>query len=42
MIKRVTGPAEAFKNGSTSLVMGRSIIKGNIKKNVQRLIEQLK
>ncbi len=40
--KRVTGPAEAFKNGSTSLVMGRSIIKGNIKKNIQRLIEQLK
>ncbi len=39
--KRVFGPKEAFKNGSTALVMGRSIIKGNIKKNISRLIEEL-
>ena len=40
--KRVIGPKEAFKNGSTALVMGRSIIKGNIKKNITRLIKELK
>ena len=40
--KRIMGPKEAFKNGSTALVMGRSIIKGNIKKNILRLIEELK
>ena len=40
--KRVIGPKEAFENGSTALVMGRSIIKGNIKKNISRLIKELK
>ena len=39
--KRVMGPKEAFKNGSSALVMGRSIIKGNIKKNIQKLIKEL-
>ena len=40
--KRIFSPKEAFKYGSTSLVMGRSIIKGNIKKNVLKLIKELK
>ena len=40
--KRVMSPKEAFKNGSTALVMGRSIIKGNIKNNISRLIRELK
>ena len=35
-------PREAFDNGATSIVMGRSIIKGNIKHNVQKLIKSLK
>ena len=39
--KRVIGPKEALKNGSTALVMGRSITKGNIKKNISRLIKEL-
>ena len=39
--KRVIGPKEAFENGSTALVMGRSIIKGNIKNNISRLIKEL-
>ena len=39
--KRVMGPKDAFKKGSTALVLGRSIIKGNIKKNISRLIEEL-
>tara|TARA_B100000886_G_scaffold274557_1_gene198507 strand:+ start:28 stop:699 length:672 start_codon:yes stop_codon:yes gene_type:complete len=40
--KRVTRPKEAFKNGSTGIVLGRSITVGNIKHNMQRLIEELK
>ena len=40
--KRVMGPKEAFENGSTALVIGRSIIKGNIKKNFSKLIKELK
>ena len=39
--KRVVTPDEAFKNGATSIVMGRSLIKGNIKNNIQRLIKSL-
>jgi orotidine-5'-phosphate decarboxylase len=42
--KRVMGPKEAFKQGSTALVLGRSIIsdsEGNIKKNIFRLIKEL-
>ena len=35
-------PEEAFKNGATSIVMGRSITKGNIKNNIQKLIKSLK
>ena len=40
--KRVMGPKEAFKKGSTALVLGRSIIKNNVKKNIQRLIKELR
>jgi len=39
--KRVMTPKQAFKNGATSLVMGRSLIKGNIKKNIQNLVKNL-
>ena len=39
--KRVMSPKEAFDNGATSIVMGRSIIKGNIKKNIQNLVKSL-
>tara|TARA_B100001540_G_scaffold8001_1_gene6986 strand:- start:1183 stop:1854 length:672 start_codon:yes stop_codon:yes gene_type:complete len=39
--KRVMTPKEAFKNGSDWLVIGRPITKGNIKKNVQKLIDHL-
>ena len=34
-------PKEAFKNGSDWLVIGRPITKGNIKKNIQKLINHL-
>jgi len=39
--KRVMTPKEAFKNGSDWLVIGRPITKGNIKKNIQKLIDHL-
>jgi orotidine-5'-phosphate decarboxylase len=39
--KRVITPKEAFRNGATSIVMGRSITKGDIKSNIQRLIKSL-
>jgi len=40
--KRVMTPKQAFREGATSLVMGRSLIKGNVKKNIQKLIKELK
>ena len=39
--KRVMTPKNAFMNGATSIVIGRSITKGNIKKNIQKLIKSL-
>ena len=39
--KRVMSPKNAFLNGATSIVMGRSITNGNLKKNIQKLIEEL-
>ena len=39
--KRVLTPKEAFINGSDWLVMGRPITKGNIKKNIKKLIDHL-
>ena len=39
--KRVMTPKQAFKNGATALVIGRSNIKGNIKKNISKLIKEL-
>ena len=39
--KRVVSPREAFKNGATSIVMGRNLINGSIKKNINKLIKSL-
>ena len=38
---RVMTPNDAFNNNCSGIVMGRSLIKGNIKKNIQRLIDHL-
>ena len=38
---RVMTPNDAFKNKVSGIVMGRSLIKGNIKRNTQRLIDHL-
>ena len=39
---RIMTPRNAFKNKVNGIVMGRSLTKGNIKKNIQRLIDHLK
>ena len=39
---RVMTPNDAFKNKVSGIVIGRSLIKGNIKNNTQRLIDHLK
>ena len=39
--RRVMSPEEAFKNGATSIVMGRSLVNGNIKNNIKKLIKSL-
>ena len=40
--KRIMTAKEAFRNGATSIVIGRSITTGNIKKNIQNLSKSLK
>ncbi len=40
--KRIMSPKKAFKNGSDWLVIGRPIIKGNIKNNLKKLSDHLK
>ena len=40
--KRTLTPKQAFRNGSDWLVIGRPITKGNIKKNLNTLIDHLK
>ena len=38
---RIMTPNDAFKNKVSGIVMGRSIITGNIKNNIKRLIDHL-
>ena len=38
---RVMTPNDAFKNKVSAIVIGRSLTKGNIKNNIQRLIDHL-
>jgi orotidine-5'-phosphate decarboxylase len=38
---RVMTPSNAFKNKVSGIVMGRSLIKGDIKNNIKRLIDHL-
>ena len=39
--KRVTSPRQAFKNGSNWLVVGRTITRGNLKNNLNKLIKNI-
>ena len=38
---RIASPKSAFKNGATTIVIGRSITQGSIKNNLQKLIKSL-
>ena len=40
--KRILTPKQAYKNGSDWLVIGRPLTKGNIKKNLDKLLDHLK
>ena len=39
--KRVLTPKQAYRNGADWLVIGREITKGNLRKNIQKLIDHL-
>ena len=39
--KRIMTPKQAYYNGSDWLVIGRPITKGNIKKNINNLLDHL-
>ena len=39
---RVCTPMESIKNGSDKIIMGRSLMKGNIKENLNRVLTSLK
>ena len=40
--RRVCTPAESIKNGSDKIIMGRSLIEGNIAENINQVINSLK
>jgi len=40
--QRVCTPMESIKNGSDKIIMGRSLIKGNIEDNLNRISNSLK
>ena len=40
--RRVCTPAESIKNGSDKIIMGRSLIKGNIEENLDKVSNSLK
>ena len=40
--QRVCTPVESIKNGSDKIIMGRSLIKGNIEENLRRISESVK
>ncbi len=40
--KRVCTPTESIKNGANKIIMGRSLIKGNIEKNIDKVSNSIK
>ena len=40
--KRICTPLESIKNGSNKIIMGRSLIKGNIKENIDKVSNSIK
>ena len=40
--KRICTPAESIKNGANQIIMGRSLIKGNIQENIDKVSNSIK
>ena len=40
--QRVCTPLESIKNGSDKIIMGRSLIKGNVEENLNKVLESIK
>ena len=40
--KRICTPMESLKNGSSKVIMGRSLINGNIKENIDKVLNSIK
>ena len=40
--KRICTPAESIKNGANKIIMGRSLIKGNIEENINKVSNSIK
>ena len=40
--KRVCTPAESIKNGANKIIMGRSLIKGNVEENIDKVSNSIK
>ena len=40
--KRVCTPIESIKNGANKIIMGRSLIKGNIEENIDKVSNSIK
>ena len=40
--KRVCTPMESLKNGSNKIIMGRSLMKGNIEENIDKVSNSIK
>ena len=40
--KRICTPSESLKNGANKIIMGRSLIKGNIEENLNKIVNSLK
>ena len=40
--KRVCTPEESIKNGANKIIMGRSLIKGNIEENIDKVSNSIK
>ena len=40
--KRICTPAKSIKNGASKIIMGRSLIKGNIEENIDKVSNSIK
>ena len=40
--KRICTPVESIKNGADKIIMGRSLLKGNIEENLSKVSNSLK